>query len=276
MTKGAKRLTGFRWVYISAVGLVISIFSLFAILLFAQGEMLSDFSGILFYIILLPFGLAASGFLFGALKSYAKASGKNIHGTLELGGPVVLFVLLLYGGIYFQNHFNPTQSFVLNVYFYGDAQKAVLINDGYARFITDGMPITKPISQEGVVPISLSSNMRGELLSIDASVDGYKKDQIQLTIPAEDNKVDVVLQQETYVTSVSGYILDRSGQVPEGSYMLEWAGIQTNVDENGKYTLDLPFQPGTIKNLKIFRESVLVYNLNQAIQEGEFDIMLKD
>lgn len=269
-----RRLTGYRWVYISFFGFIISLASLFLILFFINSDPLNRFSGILFYIVLIPFGLVVAGFLFGALKSYAKASGKNMHGTLELGGPVVVFVLLLYGGVYFQNNFNKSSSFSLHLYFYGDQQKASKLNEGDVRIITNGSPVTRSLNSEGSISISLSSDQRGKKIMLDPFISGYKQNQIETKIPEESDVLDVILEPATYSTKVSGYVFDKEGQIPKGNLFLEWAGIKVPIDESGKYSLDLPYAIGTVKNLKIFQDSKMVYNIDQAIQEGQFDIRI--
>src|SRR6202043_726504 len=48
-------------------------------------------TGNLYYLVLLPMGLAAAGFLFGVLRSYARYSGKRLGGVWELGGPIIGF-----------------------------------------------------------------------------------------------------------------------------------------------------------------------------------------
>jgi hypothetical protein len=45
-------------------------------------------TGYLYYLVLLPFGLLAAAFLFGALRPSASYRGKQFGGILELGGPV--------------------------------------------------------------------------------------------------------------------------------------------------------------------------------------------
>src|SRR5580693_6830864 len=52
-------------------------------------------TGNLYYLVLLPMGLAAAVFLFGVLRSYARYSGKQLGGMLELSGPIVAFVLVV-------------------------------------------------------------------------------------------------------------------------------------------------------------------------------------
>jgi hypothetical protein len=48
--------------------------------------------------VLLPLGLAAAGFLFGVLRSYASYRGKHLGGVLELGGPIIAAAMVVIGG----------------------------------------------------------------------------------------------------------------------------------------------------------------------------------
>ncbi|MBA3543040.1 MAG: TIR domain-containing protein [Chthoniobacterales bacterium] len=57
-------------------------------------------AGNLYYIVLLPLGLAVAGFLFGVFRSYARYTGKQFGGNLELGGPIVGFAMIVIGGFY--------------------------------------------------------------------------------------------------------------------------------------------------------------------------------
>ncbi len=48
------------------------------------------------FYLLIPLALVPIGFLFGALRSYAKYTGKVMNGTLQLGGPAVLYLIILW------------------------------------------------------------------------------------------------------------------------------------------------------------------------------------
>jgi phospholipase C len=52
----------------------------------------------IFYLLLIPWALSCAAFLFGAMKSYATYKSRQLPGSLQLGGPVVLFCLVLIGG----------------------------------------------------------------------------------------------------------------------------------------------------------------------------------
>lgn len=109
--------------------------------------------GKLYYLVLVPLGLGAAAFLFGALKSYAAYKGQALGGVLELGGPVVAFVLVLVLGfiltpdppfnvtVFAQREDRPVEPFrsgKLVLKLGGDPRTAALADNGAAYFI--GIP----------------------------------------------------------------------------------------------------------------------------------------
>jgi hypothetical protein len=83
---------------IAAVGLVLAVgFTIFYI--YQVPKLVeSGAQGQIFYLLLIPWALACAAFLFGAMESYARFTYKHLGNFLELGGPVVLFCLVLVGG----------------------------------------------------------------------------------------------------------------------------------------------------------------------------------
>src|SRR5713101_5029748 len=73
--------------------------------------------GNLYYIVLLPLGLCASAFLFGILRSYARYEGKVLGGALEIGGPAVIFGLVVIGGFFLPS---PQIPFSMTVFVHGE------------------------------------------------------------------------------------------------------------------------------------------------------------
>lgn len=91
-----------------------------AVLLF-QAERLVRLGliGNLWYVLLLLIGLAAAVALFALFKSYARYSGKVLNGTLELGGPAVLMLLVVVLG--FSRVPAPVAAFDVTVFVRGEA-----------------------------------------------------------------------------------------------------------------------------------------------------------
>src|ERR1035438_8783114 len=91
-------LSAMNYAIVAGLGLIIAAgFTLFYIYqvpkLVANGA-----QGQIFYLLLIPWALSCAAFLFGAMKSYARFTYKHLGNFLELGGPVVLFCLVLVGG----------------------------------------------------------------------------------------------------------------------------------------------------------------------------------
>src|SRR6266700_3574539 len=89
------------WMKISWFAFAASVVPIAILLVFPRTVTRLGISGSIFYICLVALGLCSAGFLFGALRSRAKYKGTLGPGTLELGGPVVvLLVVILLGGQY--------------------------------------------------------------------------------------------------------------------------------------------------------------------------------
>ena len=87
MPAPSPKISQLKWVYIS--GAVFLVALICAALLIAFAGKVSFIPNSLYFVVLIPLGLVAAGFLFGAMRSHARFSGKMSHGTLELAGPVV-------------------------------------------------------------------------------------------------------------------------------------------------------------------------------------------
>jgi hypothetical protein len=134
------------WVLISGVGFFV--FLLTAVLFGVFADRMSGLSPPTFFFLLVSIGLVAAGFLFGALRSHAKYTGKAHGGTLELGGSVVVLALVVLLGY----RFRPTEgsfSVTLNLFGSGGAK--------------DGLVYTGTIDA-GSTKITLASSIGGLVL----------------------------------------------------------------------------------------------------------------
>src|ERR1039458_967624 len=96
-----KTVTPGSWSEIAPfVFIALGSFLLGALLLFfmiwkAEELVALGLTGRVYYIVLLPLGLAAAAFLFGVVKSYATYRGRQLGGKLVLGGPIIAFLLVV-------------------------------------------------------------------------------------------------------------------------------------------------------------------------------------
>src|ERR1700722_5449367 len=104
-------------------------------------------AGVLYYLVLLPMGLAAAGFLFGVVRSCARYSGKQLGGMLELGGPIVAFLLVVVLGFVLVK---PVTTFPLTVYVHGQGRPQDLLRNSGEVLLDLGLDRRRqPIGSEG-------------------------------------------------------------------------------------------------------------------------------
>src|SRR5215472_9480995 len=98
MKDAKQELSARNYVFIAALGLILAaaftVFYIYQVPQLVRGGV----QGQVFYLLLIPCALSCAAFLFGAMKSYARFTHKHLGNFLELGGPVVLFCLVLVGG----------------------------------------------------------------------------------------------------------------------------------------------------------------------------------
>jgi hypothetical protein len=194
--------------------------------------------GNLYYVVLLPLGLCAAGFLFGVLRSYAHYRGRQVGGTLELGGPIVAFVLVVGGGFVLVP--KPPSTFPLTVYVHGEAARndLVLRNSGRVFIDLDGDRQSRSIGENGEAYFpAIPDHFRGHDVPVWVDAKGFESTTVN-----EKQRVDganlylAVRKKSGYV---SGRVQDQGGD-PIPNAELNVAGISGHSDSAGHFELMIP------------------------------------
>jgi len=191
-------------------------------------------AGKLYYLVLVPLGLCAAAFLFGALKSYAAYKGKQFGGILELGGPVVAFVLVLILGFVLV----PDPSgFAVTVFVHRDGQPSQPFQGGKLALKLGGDPRTAAISDKGAAYfIGIPANFRGQrvdVLLLEAP--GYETTQESIRLDGE----GVNLAVRAKLAVFRGYVRSTDGR-PLGDARVSLAGHIAKSDATGHFKLIVP------------------------------------
>lgn len=94
-------LTPKTYLLVTAVGLI-TVLGFLVLYVYAASYLISNgLETRVYYFSLVILGLICAAFLFGAMRSYARYSGKQLSGTLELGGAVVGAAMVVVGGLFF-------------------------------------------------------------------------------------------------------------------------------------------------------------------------------
>ena len=166
------------WIIISGVGFVI--FLVAALLFSLYIDKINFISPSAYFFLLVILALMAAGFLFGALRSHAKYSGKAYGGTLELSGPVVVLALIIFLGY----KYRPTpQSFNFTVNIFSATDTSEVIKTGSTELFFGNAHQTKNISEGQSVFSELPSDHKGKTITLIAHADGYTTKREAVTIP---------------------------------------------------------------------------------------------
>lgn len=187
--------------------------------------------GRFFYLVLIPLGLSSAVFLFGCLKSYAVYKGNALGGVLELGGPVVVFILVLILGFWL----NPDSSvFSTTVYVrLVDAPTQPFVS-GRVLLQLGGDPRNVQVSERGAAYFTgIPANFRGDDVAVSLlDAPGYQANQSTLRL--EDGSVNLAVI--ALPLEFSGYVINDTGQPVEGA-RIGMAGQSTETDSGGYFRI---------------------------------------
>jgi SEFIR domain-containing protein/carboxypeptidase family protein len=223
-------------------------------------------TGNFFYIVLLPMGLAAAGFLFGVVHSYARYSGKNLGGMLELGGPIVAFLLVVILGFVLVK---PVTTFPLTVYVHGEGgpQDLVLRNSGDVLLDLGGDRRRQPIGAEGQAYFpAIPPTFRGQEVPI-----GVECATFELTDPKQKCRLDgssIYLSVQRKAGHLSGWVKDEKGNPVPGA-TVNIAGLSKVTDSAGYFEFAIPgHQMQGELQLEALAPGYAPVNLNSVVPGG--------
>src|SRR5690606_6907036 len=253
------------WLIASGAAFLVTLVS--AALFIAFADRISFIPPAAYYILLMPLGAAAAAFLFGAMRSYAKYSGKVVYGTLELGGPVVVFALVVVGGYYVAS---AQDTFDLTVRVHGPEGPAQIIRQGSITAHFDGNALREEIDSDGQARfLQIPARFRAQPVTILPDVAGFRAaDAGPFDIPP--NGVGVLpLERVPDSTTVRGTVLDRDGRTVAGARLSFRHGLATATSNDvGEFTVTLPAAAGERLPLIITLDGQVVYD-NVVVVEGE-------
>lgn len=214
----------------------------------------SGIQGKVFYLLLIPWALASATFLFGAMKSYARLTHRHPANSLELGGPVVLFCLVLVGG--FKLVPSTPETFDLAVR--AHSKDVPLITDGQITLDLPGLPHAT-IGPDGEANFKgISAQFEGNPIRVLAHVDGYSEKW--QTPTRSGNVLDVDLEQSQQVTLLTGAIVPPPVKGKLIKIMVDGQDSETSPDELGRFKLGVSGKSGDRVRMKIYQDRTLIYD----------------
>lgn len=212
-----------------------------------------------FYLLLIPWSLGSAAFLFGAMRSYARLTRRHFGSALELGGPVVLFCLVVAGG--FKLVPPPPEkpeTFDLTVRPYGAEGADTIIASGQITIDLDNDRRSKAIDSNGEADFKgIPAKFRGATVGVLPQVEGFKQEWQRLKIIGD--VLDVKLQRAPApVARLSGSIVPTPKDWASLRILVDGQSTQGKVDERGRFDFEVNGKIGDTIRLKIYDGSKLV------------------
>lgn len=260
MTSQNKPVTSLSWVLISAAGFLVFIGVALFFVFF--NDKLNNISLPLYYFLLVITGLIAAAFLSGALKSHAKYTGNAYGGTVELGGPVVVFALIVYMGYVFR----PTPGYAnLKVTVFGSETNSELINSGMVKIL-----LNKPDSQRienGLAEFTdIPTSFEGKEVVVIPEVDGYYSVAQHIKVNSDNIPVELHLAKKPDSIFIKGIVIDHTGQAVSNAIIIFEDGFAKDTsDAYGNFHLALPFKDGHESRIRVYTNNTMRYNNDQVL-----------
>lgn len=223
--------------YLTIIGFIVGLFLVWLMLWKVQTLTALGLTGKFFYLILIPLGLSVAAVLFGILRSFARYRGRQLGGTLELGGPVVVFVLVILLGFWLAPN---TGNFPFTIYVHGESgnQDLALRNAGYVMLDLGGERRKEPIGDKGQVLFSeIPASFRGQPVKVALDADGY-----ELINPKQEFRLEgpnLYLPIRKKPGQIIGHVQDEQGH-PLAGVDISVAGLSTTTDHNGGFEFTIP------------------------------------
>jgi len=216
-----------------------------------------------FYLLLIPWALACAAFLFGAMRSYARFTHRHMGNALELGGPVVLFCLVVVGG--FKLVPPPPETFDLTVRPHGADGTGSIISFGKITIDLDSDRRSEAIGSIGEADFKgIPAKFRGATVGILPQVDGYKQEWQYLELKGA--VLDVTLQGAPPPrTHLTGSIIPPPKDWAKLRLMVDGQPGEGKVNELGRFDFQVNGKGGDTVRLKIYDGTKLVFDDYQTL-----------
>lgn len=274
MNKKPDQISKLTWVYISGAGSLFFLVLAILMIAFAPNMTGLGITKSLYYIVLIPVGLTSAAFLFGALRSSAKYSGKTSYGSIELTGPVVIFCLVVIGGFYFAA---PDSEFLLTIRTKVVDEPEKILNHGTLILDIGDQRIEKQLSENGEVSFAgIASRFIGKSVNIIPQIKGYKiKGSSLISIP-DNHIIYLELEERRDSTLLRGRVINEIGNPVDSVIIDVESGLASAVtDENGLFKIIVPASKGETVLLTALKKGITGYREFITVPEkGSIEIRL--
>ena len=194
-------------------------------------------TGKLFYLVLIPMGMAAAGFLFGVLRSVSVYRGRAFGGTVEMGGPILAAALVVWGGFALPPPERASFSMTIFIHGPGGPQDSILRSQGKLVMDLKGNRRFESIDEKGAAHfLGIPAEFRAQPVPISLDAEGF-----ELADPGLRKLVgeSLYLPARKRVGRLYGMVAGEHGEPLAGAF-LGTGEFMTRTDTVGRFELTIP------------------------------------
>ncbi len=233
-------LPALQYIFLSAGAFVCAIGILLAYIIWAEDLIRSGISHDVFYVLLIPLGLSAAAFLFGAMRSFARIQGLEISKNLELGGPAAIFVLVVIAGFKIVPAAPDTFDFTVFVRGNNESLDRAIFN-GDLKIDIEGTRSSSHIDKDGRAQFQkISAKYLAHTTRIVSDVNGFRLVAPDSVYSLSWKTVYVQLQPDRQDSLIYGRVFDYSGDPLTSIATVQVGQLKTKTDSFGRFRLEVP------------------------------------
>jgi hypothetical protein len=261
-------LSAAKYAVIAAVGLAVAISFTFFYIRLAPSLNSSGDQDRVFYLLLIPWALSCAAFLFGAMRGYARLTHKRLGSSLELGGPVVLFCLVLVGGF----KLVPSSLDTFDIAVRASGPDKPLITSGEIVLDVGGSLQHQRIGPDGEATFrGISARMKGASVRVLPQVEGYE--QAWVPEKLEGATINLALTATHPTIVLTGSIIPPSIQGTTIRIVVDGQQDEAEPDSYGRFRISVSGKPGDAVRLKVFCNGALA-KMDDYVLPGPVTIVL--
>jgi hypothetical protein len=253
------------WLIVSGIAIVIAFLAIGILLLYGNQMQNLGMTGNMYYIILIPVGLASAAFLGGAMKSVANFTSNEsfAYGKLRLSGPIVIFALVVGGGFIMPN-LNKEEFFDLKFRITSTDRATYLFNDGRLILYIGQEPKTANIRDGEATFYNIPESFNNKSVKIMPVIDSYRlagSDEVVISNNSGYIDVEVLRTEESLATEIRGSIINNENTPVINAFINVESGLATGyTDQNGDFTFKVPKPSGEKAKMKVVVDGIVKFD----------------
>jgi hypothetical protein len=211
----------------------------------------------IFYLLLIPWALSSAAFLFGAMKSYARYTYKRIGSVLELGGPVVLFCLVIIGG--FKLVPAASEAFDLTIRAHSTDNSAPIVTSGKITLDLDNDRRSAPFDSNGEANFKgIPPKFLGTTIKMLPQVDGFAQQWVRHKVRG--NVLEIALEPVAEPRTILKGTVVPVPKRGDLKVVVDGQSGQAIVDQFGRFEIPVVGKDGARVRLRAFSAGHMVFD----------------